>query len=192
MRNALQIILILSLALLAAACVPKSQLNKAVLNLESTWKAENDNFLQKEGRRFFKASKRQGFTAAQLAAAQLGMIVEQQDYDTGFIFVTSPAPVPLTVEEWAMVQETDTKEMRSIVAEQVGIYSWWVTLDPSGKDVLSNVFIKEEDGGINVSIALRLRVRSATTDKLRRMQPPPSAVRIGVKKFWAAYEELAG
>jgi len=56
MRYALQVIFVLSLALLAAACVPKTQLNKAVLKLESEWKAQNDNFLQSEGRRFFKAS----------------------------------------------------------------------------------------------------------------------------------------
>ena len=88
MRYVLQVIFVLSLALLAAACVPKTQLNKAVLQLESEWKAENDRFLQSEGRRFFKVSKQQGFTAAQLAASRLGMVVEQQDYATGFIFVT--------------------------------------------------------------------------------------------------------
>jgi hypothetical protein len=163
-------------------------LNKAVLELESEWKAENDRFLETEGRRFYKATKQQGFAAAQLAAARIGMVVEKQDYSTGFLFVTSPAPVPLTMQEWTVVQETDTKQMRSIVGEQVGIFSWWVTLDPSGKDVLSNVFVKDTEGGIDVSVSLRLRFRSATTDKLRRMQPPPSAVRIGVKKFWTAFD----
>jgi hypothetical protein len=192
MQHAPRYASLVCLALIVAACIPQARLNKAVLKLESEWKTQNDQYLQSDGRRFYTVTKEQGFAAAQLAASRVGMVVEKQDYNTGFLLVSSPAPVPLTMQEWSVVQETDTKQMRSIVGEEVGVFSWWVTLDPSGKDVLANVFVKEVKGGVDVSVGLRLRFRSATTDKLRRMQPPPSAVRIGVNKFWTAIDgELA-
>ena len=56
-----------------------------------------------------------------------------------------------------MVQRSDTTELRSLLGEDLGILSWWVTLDPSSKDVFGNIFITEKEEGIEVTIALRLR-----------------------------------
>jgi len=124
-----------------------------------------------------------------MAVRRLGMIVEQQSYETGFLLVTAPAPVPLTMSDWAVVQKSDTQEMRSIIAEEVGIASWFVTLDPSAKDVLANIFITEKGEGVEISIGLRLRNRKVETDRSRRMQPPPSAVRMGLRKLWSVLEQ---
>jgi hypothetical protein len=152
----------------------------------------NDRTLERDGHRFFKATKQQGFVAAQLATSQLGMVVEKQSYETGFLFVTAPAPTPLTMSEWELVQKTDTEEMRSVIAEELGIFSWWATLDPSSKDVLANIFVTEKGEDIKVSVGLRLRSRGATSGKKRRLQPPPTAVRIGLSKFWTTFEQELG
>jgi uncharacterized caspase-like protein len=192
MRYALRLMIVVSLVVVAAACVTDKQYNKAILKVESAWKEVNDRTLESDGHRFFKATKQQGFMAAQLSASRLGMVVEQQSYETGFLFISAPAPVPLTMSEWAMVQKSDTTELRSLLGEDLGILSWWVTLDPSSKDVLGNIFITEKEEGIEVSIGLRLRNTKAGADRKRRLQPPPTAVRIGVSKFWVTFEQELG
>ena len=64
MRYTLRMMGVISLALLAAACVTKTQYNKAILKVESAWKEINDQTLASEGRRVFNATKQQGFMAA--------------------------------------------------------------------------------------------------------------------------------
>ena len=192
MRYTLRMVGIVSLALLAAACVTKTQYNKAILKVESAWKEINDQTLASEGRRVFNATKQQGFMAAQLTASRLGMVVEKQTYETGFLFVTASAPVPLTMEEWAMVQKADTPDLRDVIAEELGLLRWWVTLDPSSKDVLANIFVNEKEEGIEVTLGLRLRNKGAESARKRRLQPPPTAVRMGLNKFWTTYEQELG
>ena len=182
------IIRLLAMVFMVAACMPTKSINQAALKVENEWKIKNDQILESEGRRTFSATKKQGFQAAQLAASHLGMVVEKQTYETGFIFMSAPAPVPLTMLEWAKVQEAETGELRRIIDEDLGLYKWWVELDPSGKEVLANVFVTETPKGVDVSIGLRLRVKDSSTDELKRVQPPPTAVRMGLAKFWAAYE----
>lgn len=70
----------------------------------------------------------------------------------------------------------------------MGLQNVFVTLDPSGKDVLGNVFIIEKEGKVEVEIGLRLRNTKATADRVRRLQAPPTAVRMGLRKFWNTFE----
>ena len=192
MGSAYRVLGLIAFLLIASGCVTDQQYNKAIQNVENAWKQVNDQTLIKEGRRSFKATKEQGFLAAQLTASQIGMVVEEQSYDTGFLFVTAPAPTPLTMSDWAEVQEVDTEELRSIISDEFGMLKLWVTLEPSSKEVLANIFVSENDAGIDVSVGLRLRSTGAKSDRKRRLQPPPTAVRLGLRKFWDAYEtELA-
>ena len=192
MRYTLWVLSVIFLMLVLSACVSNKQYNQAILKLESAWKETNNRTLEREGRQIFKATKQQGFMAAQLSARRLGMVVEQQNYETGFLFVSAPAPAPLTMSDWEMVQESDTQEMRSIIAEKVGYASWFVTLDPSAKDVLANIFITEQGENIEVSIGLRLRNRKVEAERARRMEPPPTAVKIGLRKLWTVFEQELG
>lgn len=194
MRRIMSIMVVGSILLLTTSCgMFASSQNRAILKLDSAWLQTNVRILESEGHRQFSASKQQAFEAAQLAVRRLGMIVEEQNYETGFLLATAPAPIPLTMEEWSEVQEKDTKEFRKIIYEEVGGLSWFATLDPSGKDVMANAFVSEKNGKVEVSIGLRLRsTAKATTDQVKRLQPPPTATRMGLIKFWKAFEtELA-
>jgi len=188
MHTLIRLVFVILIAVITNACVSQHTIKKAAKRVESDWKAQNEQILKNEGRRTFKATKRQGFEAVQSAAGHLGMIIESQTYETGFIFMAAPAPTPLTASEWERVQAAETREMRDLVSQDLGFYQWWVTLDPSGKEVLANVIIQETNAGIDVVLGLRLRVKDSTTDKLKRMQPPPTALRMGLAKFWSAYE----
>jgi hypothetical protein len=192
MRYAPRIMIVISLMLAVTACVSDKSYNSAILKLEGTWKEVNDSTLENDGHRFYRATKQQGFMAGQLAASRLGMVVEEQSYETGFMLVTAPAPTPLTMSEWALVQKADTKEMRSLITEDIGVMGRWATLDPSSKEVLANLFVIEKGEGIEVSVGLRLRAKTRTSAKKRRLQPPPTAVRLGLSKFWTAFEQELG
>jgi hypothetical protein len=192
MRSLFRVSCLFFIMLVLTSCISGRQHNQAILKLESAWKETNKQILEKEGRRSFKATRKQGFVAAQLSARRLGMVIEQQNYETGFLFVTAPAPVPLTMSDWETVQKSDTKEMRKIISEEVGILSWLVDLDPSAKDVLVNILITEQGENIEVSIGLRLRNRAIASKKVRRMEPPPTAVRMGLHKLWKVFEQELG
>jgi hypothetical protein len=193
MRYALHVISVASLVLLTTACgFFTPHYNRATLNVESAWLQTNVGILERDGRRLFKVSKQQAFEAAQLTVRRLGMVVEEQNYATGFLLASAPAPNPLTMEEWAEVQQHDTEEFRHIIAGELGILNLLATLDPSGKDVLGNVFVTEKEGEVEVSIGLRLRSTTATKDRVKRLQAPPTAVRMGLRKFWQAYEVELG
>jgi len=192
MKHAPRIIIIIALMLVVTACVSDKSYNRAILKLEGNWKEVNDRTLENDGHRFYEATKQQGFLAGQLTANRLGMVVEQQSFETGFMLVTAPAPTPLTMSEWALVQKADTKEMRTILQDELGVMGRWATLDPSGKEVLANIFVVEKGEGIEVSVGLRLRAKTRTSAKKKRLQPPPTAVRLGLSKFWTAYEQELG
>jgi hypothetical protein len=189
MRYTLRMIGVTSLVLLTAACGAfTANYNQAILKLESAWLQSNVRILEGDGHRQFKATKQQAFEAAQLAVRRLGMVVEEQNYETGFLLATAPAPTPLTMAEWAEVQRRDTEEFRTIIAKEVGALALFATLDPSGKDVLGNVFVAEKESEVEVSIGLRLRSTVAASDRVKRLQAPPTAVRMGLRKFWNAFE----
>jgi len=177
--------IILGLAISGCA----SQYNAAITKLDAAWKESNDRTLEKEGRRRFDATRDQAFAAAQASLRRLGMVVEQQDLQTGFLFATAPAPVPLTGAEWAAVQESDSPKMRAILGEDLGILSAFAKLDPSNRDILVNVFVTAKDGGVEVSLNFRIRDRNPTSGRAQRMQAPPTAVGVGVRKFWSVFEE---
>lgn len=192
MTYTLRMCAVVCIALVAAACVTDKQYNRAIFKVEAAWKEANEQILATEGKRRFTATKQQCFLAGQMTAGRLGMVVEQQSFDTGFLFVSGAAPTPLTMEEWALVQQAETDNLRSLILDDLGVVSWLVTLDPSGKDVLANIFISEKDDGMEVSVGLRLRSTGSKSGKKKRLQPPPTAMQIGLSKFWAAFEmELA-
>jgi hypothetical protein len=180
---------IVALVLLTTSCgLFNVSHNRAILKLDSAWLQSNVRILESEGHRQFKATKQQAFEAAQSTVRRLGMVVEEQNYETGFLLATAPAPIPLTMTEWAEVQAQDTKDFQAIIAEEMGTLSLFATLDPSGKDVLGNVFILEKDGSVDVSIGLRLRNTKSSAERVRRLQAPPTAVRMGLRKFWNVFD----
>ncbi len=178
-----------ALGLALAGCVSDASYNAAILRLDSEWKAANDRTLRTMGRRVVEVSRTRALLAARGATQKLGMLIEEENLETGFLLVTAAAPTPLTMAEWEEVQAADTAKMQSVIAREVGVASWFATLDPSAKDVLANVLVAKKPGGVEVSIGLRLRNKRVVTGRVRRGQPPPMALRIGLRKFWAAFDD---
>jgi hypothetical protein len=175
-----------------AGCITDATYNRAVSDLDAKWKAVNSEILNELGQRTIDSTKYASFLAVQGAARRLGMVIEQQDYATGFLFVTSAAPTPLTKEEWAEVQRVETPGMRETLVESIGTLAKNATLEAAGKDLLVNVLVTEHADGVNVAVSVRQRNNLAQGDRIRRMEPPPTALRIGLEKFWAAFDDELG
>lgn len=180
---------IVSCLLIAASCVTDNARNRAVLDVMAKWKAVNDATLRESGKRRFDISKKHGFLAAQSAAQRIGMVVEKESYETGFLLVTSNAPTPLTMEEWKVVQDKDTEGVRRIVGKHSVLMGWFYTLEPASKELLANLFVTENQGSVEVSVGFRLRSTLKTTGAMPRLEAPPSAVPMGLAKFWSAFEK---
>ena len=148
--------ILLGLILLATSCASDAQYNAAILKLDDAWKHENDRTLAKLGGGAMRSIRRAASRAA-TKARRIGLVAERQNLETGYLFLTASAPTPLTMAEWKQVQTTDTPEMRSLIAEEVGLLSWFATLDPSAKDVLVNVYVTARENGSELAIGLRLR-----------------------------------
>ncbi len=191
-RRFRSVLAVVALGLFVSGCVSDAQYNSAIMRLDDEWKAANERTLRTEGRRTLQISRSRALLAARGATQKLGMLVEEENVETGFLLVTAAAPTPLTAAEWKQVQAADTANMQNVIAEEVGLASWFATLDPSAKDVLANVLVAKKSRGVEVSIGLRLRNRKVVAGRVRRSQPPPTALRIGLRKFWAAFDkELA-
>ncbi len=155
------VLAVATLGFALAGCVTDASYNAAIVRLDSEWKAANDRTLRTLGRRTVALSRTRALIAARGATQKLGMLVEEENVETGFLLVTAAAPTPLTAAEWAEVQAADTTKMQSVIAREVGVASWFATLDPSAKDVLANVLVTEKSAGVEVSIGLRLRNKRA-------------------------------
>ena len=183
------ILFVAVLGLVLAGCVSNDEYNSAITRLDSEWKATNDKTLRTMGRRTVALSRGQALLAARAAGRKLGMLTEQENLETGFLLATASAPTPLSASEWQEVQAADTARMKEVIAEDVGLVSWFATLDPTAKEVLTNVLITEKHNGVEVSVGIRLRTKTMVTGRIRRSQPPPTALRIGLQKFWSAFDD---
>ena len=141
-----------ALGVVLAGCVFDAEYDSAIMALDDEWKAANARTLRTLGRRIVAISRSQALLAARGAGQRLGMVVEEENVETGFLLVTAAAPTPLTADEWAEVQAADTDRMKTVIAKKVGVASWFATLDPSAKDVLANVLVADKRAGVEVSI----------------------------------------
>ncbi len=102
--------------LVLAGCVSNARHNSAIMRLDAEWKAANDETLRTMGRRTVALSRTRALLVARGAGQRLGMLVEKENTETGFLLATAAAPSPLSMSEWKEVQEADTAFLMSIIA----------------------------------------------------------------------------
>lgn len=116
------------------------------------------------------------------------MFIEQQDIASGYLQGSAPAPTPLSKQEWGLVEQSDNPSLQAIATQELGAIGSQFTLDPEPYDVLLNVFVSEIPQGATVSLELRIKNRTVQMYKTAySSEPPPTAVRIGVEKFWYVF-----
>ena len=79
-------------------------INRVMSELDSYWNAENQKILKTKGTRVYESIDIPTAQRAMLITMRnLNMVVEEQDFESGFILARAAAPKPLTEEEWQEV-----------------------------------------------------------------------------------------
>src|SRR3990172_562445 len=126
---------------------------------------------------------------------RLGMQIADQDPALGTLNVygvpDAAGQKPLTPPEWRQAAEADLPRAREIIRRHLGpIIAGFFNFEPEGLAIVMNVTILETRAGSEISLTMRMRETAPPKSELpRREHPPPPAVRMGLDKIWAQFEQ---
>lgn len=189
MRSAISLVM-LAIMILLSACVTEQEKIEAVHAVNEDFCNAYEQIMKENGTQLFVANGTQAFIAMDGALRGLGMRIEAQDSSVGYIRSVAPAPRPLTDAEWERARETDLPRMHRILAEHVGLLGYLAPFEPEGLEILINVTTVQHSREVEVTASMRMRsIEEPKTGWPRRECPPPTAMRIGLAKFWSRFED---
>jgi hypothetical protein len=176
---------------LAAGCALSPQQKRDAINaLNTEFRGEYERALAANGTRVFRTDRKTAVAAAEAALPRLGMRLDDEVPALGFLSFSSPAPVPLTADEWERVNAADLPRARAALRPHVGWMADHFRFEPKGLDIVVNVTVTEARGESAVSITMRMReVTPVDLELPRRDYPPPTGVRMGLDKIWREFEQ---
>lgn len=181
--------LCLAACLLVAACVSQETKRDAINDINAAFRVEYEAILARTGTRAFPVSTGVAFDAVNASFARLGLVIEQRSRGLGFISAEAPAPLPLNRAEWDRAATVDLPKARAILARHVGPLAELFTFEPEGLDTVITATVIETRDGSEISFTMRMReVAPPKQDLPRREYPPPTALRLGLDKIWAAVD----
>lgn len=179
-----------SLVFLLSGCATQEQIGNAIGAVNQAFRAEYEGILAQKGTRVVSVGRTEAFDTIRLALTRVGMQVESQDPGLGYLAVIGPAPRPLDLAEWRQATEEDLPRLREITRDYVGVLSEFIRFEPEGLLVLINATVLEVQAGTEVSLTVRMReVAPPRSGIPRREYVPPTAVRMGLDKIWAIFEQ---
>ena len=179
-----------TLAMLEAACVSQQQKSEAIIEVSKAFRTDYEAILAEKGTRTFKVNRAEAFDAIRAGLARLGFLVESQDSALGFLNVFAPAPRPLDLEEWRRAADADLPRMRELARPHLGVLAEFIQFEPEGLQVVITATILSANAGSEISLTARTReIAPPQSGMPRREYLPPSAVRHGLDKIWAAFEQ---
>lgn len=178
------------LALLAAGCVTQEEKRDATLAVNRAFQVEYERILAEKGVRSYKVKRTEAFVALHAALSRLGMRVESQEPEVGYLAVYAPAPVPLNAQEWRQAAEADLPKIRAIARPHIGMAADFISFEPEGLLIVINATAVDVAAGTEVSLTMRMReVAPPRSGMPRREYPPPTGLHIGLDKIWAQFEQ---
>jgi len=179
-----------AVAALVAACVTQEEKRDATIAVNRAFQVEYERTLADRGVRSYKVKKTEAFVALHAALSRLGMRVESQEPEVGYLAVYAPAPIPLNAQEWGEAAVADLPKIRAIARPHIGMAAEFISFEPEGLLIVINATAVEIPAGSEVSLTMRMReVAPPKSGMPRREYPPPTALRIGLDKIWARFEQ---
>ena len=182
------------LAALAAGCMTQDKARDAISEVNQVFRNQYESILAQKGTRVFAVPRGKTFAEVRAAMSQLGMRMDGQDADLGYLNFSAPAPLPLNMREWGEVAQADLPMMREIAARHVGLIpSWFISFEPQGLEIVINATVVQVGAGSEVSLTMRMRqVTPPPSGMPRREYAPPTGVHKGLDKIWAQIERELG
>jgi hypothetical protein len=172
-----------------AGCVTDSQKRDAINEVNETFRKEYEVILKDKGTRVYPVTPAQALDAMRPALGRLGLRVADQNPDIGYLAVVGPAPAPLNLKEWEIVNERDLPILRDIAKRHIGLLGNFIRFEPEGLEVQINAIMPRTPSGTEVSLTARMReIAPPQSGMPRREYLPPSAVRMGLDKIWSEFE----
>lgn len=180
---------ILGLVVLAS-CVSDQTKREAIRDINAAFKPQYEATLAKYGVRTIDVRPDLAFDAVNAAMVRLGFVVQQQSRGLGLIAAEAPAPRPLDLDEWSRAAAADLPQTREILRPHIGALADAFNFDPQGLDTVLTATIIGTGTRSEISFTMRLReVAPARGDLPRREYPPPSTLKVGLDKIWAAFDQ---
>ncbi len=178
--------------LLAAACASPGAMQRAVDRVDSSWGVANTDLKKTAGVRIYQLPKKRAFQAMLITLNEIGYVVRNLSYETGFIVARAPIPTPLSKDEWAAVKRIEEPRMQRIAAQEVGPASAGLfKLHDANFETVVNVVMLERARDIRISFGFLMRYTGPPTLLAYRQQPPPEAVKYAMRKTWDHFERVA-
>ena len=95
------------LAALAAGCMTQDKVVPAINEVNQVFRNQYESILAQKGTRVFALPRGRTFAGVRAAMSQLGMRMDGQDADLGYLNFSAPAPLPLNLQEWGEVAQAD-------------------------------------------------------------------------------------
>ena len=189
--NSYKIVVFSFLFVLCAGCASVQQRQRGMGILDDTWKVTNDNLQKTLGTREYKISKKEAFNAMVITLTELGFIIENQDYETGFILARGHAPAPLTNSEGQVVKEIEEPKMRALLAPEIGeLAASQFIIGLNYFDNIANVHMLERPKDLQISLRFQFEYKGNDA-WIHSQQGPPTALEHSLKKIWNTFEKTA-
>jgi hypothetical protein len=188
-RHRVRTLIALAAIALLAGCVSQDTKRDAINDINAAFKTEYEATLAKDGTRTVKVPPGEGFDAVYASMVKLGLVVTQQSRGLGFISAEAPAPRPLDRGEWDRAAASDLPATKELLRKHLGALAELFHFEPEGLDTVMTATIIGVAGGSEISFTMRMReVAPPKSDLPRRDYPPPTALKIGLAKVWAAVD----
>jgi len=159
-----------------------AQMQENMNALQSYWEKENSKLVSELGTRYYKLGVFDAQRAMLIALSNLEMSIEQQDSNSGFIVAKANAPHPLSTDEWLRVKDIEEPNAQKIAGPMF-------ILDGTKSEVIINTIILKREHDIQITIRFRTKYIGNTAGLIIGRQPPPEAVKIGLRKIWNEFEK---
>ncbi len=178
--------------LLAVGCVDPGAMQRAVDRVDSSWGIANTDLKKTAGVRIYQLPKKRAFQAMLITLNEIGYVVQNLSYETGFIIARAPIPTPLSTDEWAAVKRVEEPRMRAIAAHEVGAPTARLfKLHDTNFETVINVMMLERARDLRISFGFQMLYTGPRTPVAYRRQPPPEAVKYAMRKAWDHFERVA-
>src|SRR5258708_20222471 len=119
-----------------------------------------------------------------VALQRVGMHIDGQAPELGYLNVSAAAPAPLNSREWRRAASADLPKLREIAMQHVGPTGYFISFEPEGLETVINATVLEVPAGTQISFTARLRqLEPPKSGYPRREYPPPTPSPMGLPKI---------
>jgi hypothetical protein len=171
-------------------CMPSLQsIQQGFDDVDAVWESENRNLKKSLLLKTFNSTKKEAFNALTMTFTELGMTIESADFETGIIYASAQAPLPLSPQEWSRVKKIEEPRLKSIFSKSLGgTFGNLVELNPNDRQIRFNTFVLERKKDIQIQINFSMIYTGANDGLVYGKAVPTKAVELAGKKFWDIFE----